>query len=69
MNRSSTLAAILLLAVSCSKAMAIDISWFEQRTAGSAEGEVRIAGRQARERGVRTTRHHHEGGRMGERGP
>ena len=64
MNRSSTLAAILLLAVSCSKAMAIDISWFEQRTAGSAEGEVRIAGLQAGELDVRTPGHDLEVGIM-----
>ena len=57
------LAAMLLLAVS-GHGMAIDIAWFEQRAAGSAEGEVRIAGLLAGELDVRTPGHDLEVGIM-----
>lgn len=57
------LAAMLLLAMS-GHGMAIDIAWFEQRAAGSAEGEVRIAGLLAGELDVRTPGHDLEVGIM-----
>lgn len=64
MNRRYTLAGILLLLVWPCIAQALDIAWFEQRTAGSAEGEVRITRLQTGDLDIGTPGHDLEVGIM-----